>query len=598
MVQNIKLGFLFHLILVLVSNNAPSFVFAFTCGSINTECGCREYKRNNVAIPKLSPGRGFGCFEYQILGSMSVPRRPRTQLHMGLLKFFRKGKENRNDDNISDDLGGPEPDRESEDDDDNDDDGYEAPKISLNAPLSVPSPSYSQSRETVRQRMNRIVSGDMTSDEKEAFLNTALGRIGPNKNKNTAKIRQTLPLASAQKEGTTSSLSSPSGSSHSAEVSWSSVVSRKRFEQQQRYGDDDGRSIMKIELDGDEAAKQAWLNMVTSPTRFQSYTVLNKQNKTATTATYDIGLPPPASDELFDLQQSSKQQKQLQDLSDAKKRIQEQQTLFEQMAAKSGETSLDTSPFLPKTTFPSATVSNKKNVSLENEHSTITNTKNITTISEDGRKDLASRLEEAAVLQEQRDAEVRAALARQREETEQARVEQQRKMAEMARQREEEFRRLEEERLKKKREEEAQRIALEEEKRKIEEAKRKELEAAQDAYWRNKLAQEKKIKESRTAPKGKDDSRRGEDLKDTTEVLKRKIRSMQNEENAVKYGFTEMGLLEKVILPKKKVVDLTCVSTMVHSITYICLTIVLFSQINGTFSPKHIERRQRKQLGI
>jgi hypothetical protein len=449
--------------------------------------------------------------------------------------------------------------------------------------------------------MNRIVSGDMTSDEKEAFLNTALGRIGSNKNKNTAKIRQTLPLASAQKEGTASSLSSPSASSHSAEVSWSSVVSRKRLEQQQRYSDDDGRSIMKIELDGDEAAKQAWLNMVTSPTRFQSYTVLNKQNKTTTTGTYDIGLPPPVSDELFDLQQSSKQQKQLQDLSDAKRRIQEQQTLFEQMAAKSGETSLDTSPFLPKTTFPSTTVSNKQNVSSDDERSTVTNTtKNITTISEDGRKDLASRLEEAAVLQEQRDAEVRAALARQREETEQARVEQERKMAEMARQREEEFRRLEEERLKKKREEEAQRIALEEEKRKIEEAKRKELEAAQDAYWKNKLAQEKKIKETRTAPKGKDDSRRGEDLKDTTEILKRKIRSMQNEDNAVKYGFTEMGLLEKVILPgKKNVLDLTCIFTMVYSsITYICLTIFLFSQINGTFSPKRIAKRQRKQLGI
>lgn len=577
MVHNSNLALLFLQILS-VSNNAQSFALAFTCGTIDAKCGrslhaCSEYERRK------------GSFAYQTLESMSLARRPSTQLPMRLLKFFRKGRESRDDDNTSDDVGQPEPAAtESEDEDDYydsyDEDSSDAPKISLNAPLSTPSPSYSQQRETVRQRMNRIVSGDMTSDEKEAFLNTALGRIGSNKNRNTAKIRQTLPLASAQNEGTTASLSSPSASSHSAEVSWSSVVSRKRIEQQQRYGDDDGRSIMKLELDGDEAAKQAWLNMVTSPTRFQSYTVLNKQNKTAT-ATYDTGLqlPPPTADESFDLQQSSKQQKQLQDLSDAKRRIQEQQTLFEQMAAKSGETLLDTSPFLPKTTFTSASVSNKKKTSSEDESSTMTsNTKNITIISEDGRKDLASRLEEAAVLQEQRDAEVRAALARQREETEQARVEQQRKMAEMARQREEEFRRLEEERLKKKREEEAQRIALEEEMRKIEEAKRKELEAAQDAYWKNKLAQEKKITESQTTPKEKDDSQIREDLKDTTEVLKRKIRSMQNEDNAAKYGFTETGILEKVILiDRGKTSDGSYLYfTVAYSSTYLCLTIPLF----------------------
>jgi hypothetical protein len=541
-------------LLILVSNNVTPFAFAFTFISrstsiyyCNTKRGrnhaCYEVLKRKSAIQQQHFDGGLRFFEYQIYESMSRSRRSRTQLHMGLLKFFRKGKDSRNDDNDSDEFDQHGPDIESGDYSD-DEDGADTSKISYSAFSSTPSPSYSQQRETVQQRMNRIVSGDMTSDEKEAFLNTALGRIGTSKNKNTAKIRQSLPLASSQKESAATSLSSPSSSSHSAEVSWSSVVSRKRLEQQQRYSEDDGRPIIKIELDGDEAAKQAWLNMVTSPTRFQSYTVLNKQNKTTTT-TYDAALPLPVDDSL-DPQQSSKQQKQLQDLSDAKKRIQEQQQLFEQMAAKSGESLLDASPFLPKTTFTSPTVVNKKNASSEESNSKIATTKNITTISEEGRKDLASRLEEAAVLQEQREAEVRAALAKQREETEQVRLEQQRKMAELARQREEEFRRMEEERLKKKREEEAQRIALEEEKRKIEEAKRKELEAAQDAYWKNKLAQEKKFKESRVGPKGKEESRKGDDSQDTTEILKRKIRSMQSDDKAATHGYTEMSLLEKV----------------------------------------------------
>ena len=466
-------------------------------------------------------------------------RMTRTQLQMGLFHFFHKKNKsndvtsstNNNNDSMNTKMDVEEWEQQKLMTESASSQEPGPPSAAYTAPTTASS-SSSLLRETIQQRLNRMKSGEMTLEEKEAFLNTALGRISGNKHKptNTTKIRQSLPLAPKRPPKTIDETTS-SSSSISPEDSWSAVVSRKRMEQQQkqqqqqqRYDDnnnhnDESKAFLKIELDGDEAAKQAWLNMVTSPTRFQSYVAVQQQQQQQPenwSAVEDSSI-----EELPNLSTT----KQLQDLTDAKKRLQEQQKMFEQMATKSGESLLNTSPFLPKTTYNSST---KKNT---------TTTTTTTLLSDEGRQDLASRLEQAAVLQEQRDAEMRAALIQQQKESDQARLEQQRKLYELAKQREEEFQRLEEIRLTKRREEEAQRLAMAQEKKKAEELKRMELERAQDEYWKKKLAQEKAFRESRMTQ-----SKSNDQQNDPTESLTKMTKEMGNIANLK----NEMSLLEKV----------------------------------------------------
>lgn len=482
----------------------------------------------------------------------------RTQLQMGLFQFFHKknksndtNSNNNNNDTVNTKMDAEEWEQQMMMESAS---SYE-PNPSVGPPSAYTATTTASSssllRETVQQRLKRMKSGEMTMEEKEAFLNTALGRISGNKNKptNTTKIRQSLPLAPKRPPNT---IDETTSSSISAEDSWSAVVSRKRMEQQhkqqqqqqqQRYDDnnDETKAFLKIELDGDEAAKQAWLNMVTSPTRFQSYVAVQKQQQQQqqqkeVIPENDSVVEDPSIDEPPNFPPT----KQLQDLTDAKKRLQEQQKMFEQMATKSGESLLDTSPFLPKTTYNSS--SSKKNT-----------TATTTILSEEGRKDLASRLEQAAVLQEQRDAETRAALIKQQKESEQARLEQQRKLYEFSRQREEEFKRLEEIRLTKRREEEAQRLAIAQEKKKAEELKRMELERAQDEYWKKKLAQEKAFRESRMmSGKEKEEKSRLEELDTTTTTESLTKMTKDSQLGKIANLKNEMSLLEKSEETQKK----------------------------------------------
>ena len=209
----------------------------------------------------------------------------------------------------------------------------------------------------------------------------------------------------------------------------------------------------------------------------------------------------------------------------------------------SGESLLDASPFLPKVR------SNKNDTDASSASDQLKSKEQPAqpAISEEGRKDLACRLEEAAIMQEQRDAETRAALAIEREASERNRSEELRQLAEMQRQREEEFRRVEDERLAKRREEEAKIKAAETEKRKLEEAKRKELEAAQDAYWKKKLAQEKAYKESRMTDNEIEEQHKLKEAQGQAEILRlakeselRKIRMAEVKRE------DERSLLEKV----------------------------------------------------
>jgi hypothetical protein len=417
--------------------------------------------------------------------------------------------------------------------------------------------------ETVQDRMRRMSTGEMTAEEKEAFLDRALtwsAAKEPHKNKKT--IRQSLPLggvpvklygendADAQANNSAPSISGKS-SGTSAETSWSHVVSAKRQEQQDRYGASSpiagGVPLM------DDAAKEAWLNMVTSPTRFQGYSAVQPASKQASDMETDAPQTQPVT------------KQQLKDLSEAKRRLMEQQKLFSEMAQgskTSGEKLLESSPFLPRGAGSilsddgeeqeeNSEEKDDDDVSVEElsvppaasppTSSSAAETIEVVTSSSEqpknGTNELGARLEQAAMIQEKKDREAREAM---QQENERIQKEEQRRL--MERQRESQRLSEEQESLKLRRrvEEEKKLAQAEQKQRSMETEKRKQLEEVQMSYWSRKLAEEQAAKDDRSSQSGssEQDNAQAVRLAKEKEANRIRMRQVQIED--------ERDLLQKV----------------------------------------------------
>jgi hypothetical protein len=120
--------------------------------------------------------------------------------------------------------------------------------------------------ESVRERINRVKRGQMTEEEKAAFLRNALTRTpqvpkGP-------RIRQEIPSASSSVTKNASSSASPVRK----DALWNTVIGNKSSSSssRNRYG-----GYKNVSLSGkDDSAKREYLDMVTNPDRFKSYAAM------------------------------------------------------------------------------------------------------------------------------------------------------------------------------------------------------------------------------------------------------------------------------------------------------------------------------------
>lgn len=120
--------------------------------------------------------------------------------------------------------------------------------------------------ESARERINRVKRGQMTEEEKAAFLRNALTRTpqvpkGP-------RIRQEIPSASSS----VSKKSSYSASPVRKDSLWNTVIGNKpsSSSSQRRYG-----GYQTANLSGrDDSAKREYLDMVTNPDRFKTYAAM------------------------------------------------------------------------------------------------------------------------------------------------------------------------------------------------------------------------------------------------------------------------------------------------------------------------------------
>lgn len=327
--------------------------------------------------------------------------------------------------------------------------------------------------ESLSGRINRIQSGGMTEDEKVAFLNTALSRTSI-RAPPPPIIRQAPPLSvpketayvktddstDADEDAISSNVPSPSNilppSPFPSDSLWGTVIGAgtertqnilnksAKLEDERKSTDDDGE-----DADGgiDEAQKRAWFNMVTDPNRFKNYAVIAPSSPE--TASTD-------SDSVIDSGND--------DTLDAGIGLEDDIPVAEREEPVA----------ITKELIPSTVASSTEAPPND---------------------DLASRLEQAAILHEQASAR----REKEREEREQKELEKLRLLQEQ-----------EEERLRKEREEavakqkakmEAQK--REEEIRRVEEERlRKEMEEAQAKYWKKKLEQEEIARQARLEKQG------------------------------------------------------------------------------------------------
>jgi hypothetical protein len=282
--------------------------------------------------------------------------------------------------------------------------------------LDIPK-KYDLQHESVQDKINRVKSGRMTDEEKQAFLRNTLtkGKAGP--------LRQPLPTEETVRKG------GKSTASPFPKDSIGHIFGRGKKEDKSWALNE----VARLQTE-DQKKKREYLAKVTDPNRFHSYTVTTRGGGT------------PSRPSVTPIQSTP----------DA--------------------TSYATIGKPPPTTPPAP-------------------------ITPPAPEDLGARLGAAALENSLRQKE----LQKERERIwEEARLEEERRRADLQRQREDEQARLEAEAAARQRErDEAKRRAEEEgrrreqEERRREAARLKELQAAQDEYWRKKLEAERAKREGR-----------------------------------------------------------------------------------------------------
>uniref|UniRef100_A0A6V2DJM7 Uncharacterized protein n=1 Tax=Ditylum brightwellii TaxID=49249 RepID=A0A6V2DJM7_9STRA len=130
-------------------------------------------------------------------------------------------------------------------------------------------PSSSRNYESTKERIQRVKSGQMTEEEKAAFLNTAMTRINNPKKRKGPPIRQPIPVegSGGSNKGTTSPASSPSP--YPTDSLWSEIMGGRSSDDGNQKGGLTGyKSGQKL----NENEKRRYFEMVTNPNRFKKNT--------------------------------------------------------------------------------------------------------------------------------------------------------------------------------------------------------------------------------------------------------------------------------------------------------------------------------------
>lgn len=317
--------------------------------------------------------------------------------------------------------------------------------------------------ETIQERIMRVKSGIMTEDEKASFLNNALTRpISSNDGqKKRQPIRQSIPDSSSSaqvniqqrlprafgnfrpnKGSLTTSAPTASPSPFPTDSIWNNVIGRSPSSSKASYPPKASSSSPPSKGDLDDAAKREYFNLVMNPERFKSYAAMGGSRTPAAPGTkpqvISTYIDPPENIS-FEARPS------------------------DGVSSTSYSLGLTATKSLESSTTSTPTPKGDKN-------------------------DLAYRLEVAATLQEQRDAELK------------AKRESDRLAADAAAQaaleaREADIRRQQEATMEKKRLEKERKEKEELERKLEEERKMKEMIERQEEYWKNKLKKETQRKQ-------------------------------------------------------------------------------------------------------
>ena len=400
-------------------------------------------------------------------------------------------------------------------------------------------------QEDAKHRIQRVQAGGMTEEEKLSFLNTALTRTQPPKKPRGPPIRQKIPGLEDEDSGSGSSdrknSSSDKDGSSKTDNLWSAITG-KGGASSASAGKSEYVPVSSLILDGklrNEEAKRQWIDSITNPDRFASFTSIQGEKAQAEAVSVDENMVAEEEDKKEESDVVSEQAEAdasmgEQDFTQMKRKmIEDQEILLKKpKVEKPGEKSVR------EALESILAMTGNKNVSSSN-----------TTVSKNN--DLAARLEKAASEQEKRDAEARIAAEKKRAEEKQALIEAQKE-------REAKFLRQEAERMEEARKK-AEQMRLDEEAKK--EAERAKVEAAvakQEEYWANQL---KKQQAKREASMSAQERRAMEQQKivqdrNIDEMLERDIakdvkREQIKEEERLREPKHESEILKEVSLTKR-----------------------------------------------
>lgn len=347
--------------------------------------------------------------------------------------------------------------------------------------------------ETAQERIRRVNKGQLSEDEKVRFMESLNERDRIIERRKKGKpIRQDLPLSSRGKsptsngssnnvqrdeagqvkyanESPTSLLASVLGkaqrkggnqaatsqsvaSTGNSLTSWSAEVAR-----QHEFSEDGEAKPMN------ERAKEAWLNMVTDPNRFNTFTSVASPSETPSSA---VSTPFRSQDELMN-------QEEVYVEKENDKNTEEELTELANDAEETGDEGLvmEEISAVPASNLPEVDEPKQND------------------------NDLASRLERAALLQVERDINTRKLKEEQKKKNLQLQQEEKRRLEARQRERSESFRKKEEKAMAKRKAEEEARQKEQEKLNQVAEERRKELMVAQDLYWKEKVDHEKVMRD-------------------------------------------------------------------------------------------------------
>ncbi|KAL3776649.1 hypothetical protein HJC23_001895 [Cyclotella cryptica] len=339
-------------------------------------------------------------------------------------------------------------------------------------------------QEDAKDRIRRVQAGSMTEEE-----NFPLTRTLPPKKPRGPPIRQKIPGLededsdgkAAEKRGSSSSNNKGGGSSKTDNL-WSAITRKGTSHiAKSTRGKSDYVPVSSMILDGklrNEEAKRQWIDSITNPDRFASFSSIQRESTSDEDQSDDDIVDNLTENKFTEVEDEAKAGEQ--DFNEMKRRITEDQKLLlnKPKTEKPGEKSVREA--LESILSMASRSNGDTGTTVSSSSNSTQGVKN---------DDLAARLEKAAVEQENRESENRAA-------AEKKRMEQQQALLELQKEREANFLRQEAERMEEARKKAEQLRLKEQEKKAAERAKLEAAVAKQDEYWANQLKKQQAKREA------------------------------------------------------------------------------------------------------